>query len=64
MEDKDGLAAAIKGRIEGVAEVRDKHGNLKGSFTFGGDATKEVFDEIKQSTLGDSHGSDTSHGGA
>lgn len=72
MEGVEGLAASIKGRVEGVAEVRDKHGNLKGTFTFGGDATKEQMDAMKDANpdakistnLGDSHGSDTSHGGA
>ncbi len=38
---KTSLDIPIKGEIRGVAEVRDKDGNLKGSFTFGGEASIE-----------------------
>jgi len=56
--------AVIKGRIDGTAVVRDKDGNIKGSFTFGGEATKEQFDQLKSMTKpGDDNGSNTDHSG-
>lgn len=54
------LNIPVKGEIRGTAEVRDKHGNLKGTFTFAGPATEEQFKELQKATgLGDAHGSDT-----
>lgn len=52
------------GFIQGTAEVRDKHGNLKGSFTFGGPATVEQAAELQKLKLsGDDNGSNTDHSG-
>jgi hypothetical protein len=64
--ERNTMDAPIKGRIAGTAEVRDKDGNLKGTFTFGGDATEEQFNELQQAhnlTPGDDNGSNSDHSG-
>jgi hypothetical protein len=55
-----------KGEVHGVAEIRDKDGNLKGTFTFGGptDLTREQLEQelglqIPVTPAGESNGGDT-----
>lgn len=40
------LDIPIRGELRGEAIVRDKHGNYKGSFTFGGDTTSDVAAQV------------------
>lgn len=40
----------IKGELRGTANVYDKHGNLKGSFTFGGETTSDVVAQVSGKT--------------
>ncbi len=42
------LKAPVYGEIKGTAVVRDKDGNIKGTFEFGGPATEELFNEMKE----------------
>lgn len=45
MEDNK-LDIPIRGELRGTAEVRDKDGNLKCSFTFGGETTSDVAAQV------------------
>jgi hypothetical protein len=48
------------GEIRGRAVVRDKDGNVKGEFEFGGPATQDQFGKLKEATENGSHTGDSS----
>jgi len=41
------LVVPVKGEVRGIAVIRDKDGNYKGTFEFGGPITQGEFDELK-----------------
>lgn len=67
----EGIGLASIGHLAGRAEVRDKNGNLKSSFTFGGPATVAEAEAVAEANpsiemklkLGDDNGSNTDHSG-